>query len=138
MKNKALDEARKAVKGTPEYKDWKDYSYKEKLDLYMKAIKSYWRLSGTKAADEACTALDEAWDAYLEADKAAKETPEWKAVEKARKAVEKAEEAYRKTPECQAQNEAYNAYRKAHEKSKDEVDKIFKAMPTKFMGEEMF
>lgn len=78
-----------------------------------------------------------AYKAWEKADKAMEATPEWKAKKKARKAVEEAEEAFRKTPECLAQNEAYNAYSKAYKKSRDEVEKVFKTMPTKFMEKEL-
>lgn len=66
----------------------------EQLDIYMKSVKSHWRLFATKAAKEACKVLDETWETYKEAEKAAEETPEWKAVEKARKDYKKAWKDY--------------------------------------------
>ena len=48
----------------------------EQLDTYKEGVKTYWAIFDTKAADEACKVLDEAWETYKEAEKAAEETPE--------------------------------------------------------------
>lgn len=117
---------------------WDAYTVTEKIDIYTKALMATMKIfDDAKDADEACKAYDEAWEAFKEAEKAANETSEWKTVEKLRKALHEAEEAYWKTSEFKTQDEAYSAYLKAQKKARDEIDKVIKIMPTKFMGKEL-
>lgn len=136
---------------------WDAYTVTEKIDIYQKTLMASVKiLCDAKAADEACKAYDEAWETFKEAKKIAEETPEFKAWKEKEKAVEKAEEygeykdymeadeaeekakvAYWKTSEFKTQDEAYSAYLKAQKKARDEIDKVIKTMPTKFLGKEL-
>lgn len=117
---------------------WDAYTATEKIDIYREALMIHVKIfDDAKAANEACKAYDEAWEAFKETEKAAEKTSEWKTVEKLRKALNEAYEAYRKTPEYKAKNEAHIACCKAREKSKNEIDKVIKTMSTKFRGKEL-
>lgn len=117
---------------------WDAYTVTEKIDIYTKALMASVKIfDDAKDADEACKAYDEAWEAFKEAKKIAEETPEFKAWEEKEKAEEKAKVAYWKTSEFKTQDEAYSAYLKAQNKCINEIDKVIKTMPTKFMGKEL-
>ena len=85
MENKTFDEARKAVKGTPEYKEYFEANEAWWGAMHaMAAIPEYkGRKEAFKARKEAEKAEGEAWEALREAEKAVKATPEYEAYEKA-------------------------------------------------------
>ena len=136
---------------------WDAYTVTEKIDIYTKGLMIRVKIfDDAKDADEACKAYDEAWETFKKAKKIAEETPEFKAWKEKEKAVEEAEEygeykdymeadeacerakvAYWKTSEFKTQDEAYSACCKAQKKARDEIDKVIKTMPTKFMGKEL-
>ena len=138
---KVKNEAEKALKAIPEYQAREEaLEAKEKANRAVEAtpeFKKYWK---AKETTEEAWKANEAWEKARKAiDKkgAYWKTPEYKAWEKADKVEYKLYMALVRTPECLAQNEAYNAYSKAYKKSRDEVEKVFKTMPTKFMGKEL-
>lgn len=85
MDNKALDEARKAVKATPEYKDYFEANEAWWGAMHAMAVIPEYksRKEGFKARKEAQKTYDEAWDALREAENAVVATPEYEAYEKA-------------------------------------------------------
>lgn len=120
MKNKALDEALKAVKATPEYKDWKKADnaclealgamydtpeYKDWLEADMakeKALKAYYEARKTQEnsadaywkANNALWKADEAWKAL----EATPESKDWEE-ERTNNAHRAAIKALESTPE---------------------------------------
>lgn len=85
MGSKTFDEARKAVKGTPEYKEYFEANEAWWGAMHaMAAIPEYkGRKEEFKARKEAQKAEGEAWEALREAEKAVVATPEYEAYEKA-------------------------------------------------------